>query len=201
MEYLGGIDDLPAIVAEFSPGPGRRLGVLVDKPPVADELIYAHHERGFALCSQRSTTRSRYYVQVPADERVENWSDERFWDELRRRLDERTADNLLTGPSIELRICCSGASQGMDEPAAWAGAVIRVVSTAAARATRDAVERRDISGLQEGQAWEKWRGGGGSRRRAPAPRRRRARPGVARRPGPQGPRSGRWCRRQARAAR
>ena len=80
------------------------LGVLVDKPPAADELIYAHHERGFALCSQRSPTRSRYYVQVPADEKVENWSDERFWDELRRRLDEPTADNLQTGPSIEKSI-------------------------------------------------------------------------------------------------
>jgi p-hydroxybenzoate 3-monooxygenase len=77
------------------------LGVLVDKPPVADELIYAHHERGFALCSQRSPTRSRYYVQVPADERVENWSDDRFWNELRSRLDAETAGRLQTGPSIE----------------------------------------------------------------------------------------------------
>ncbi len=59
------------------------LGVLVDKPPVAHELIYAHHQRGFALCSQRSPTRSRYYVQVPTTESVESWSDDRFWDELR----------------------------------------------------------------------------------------------------------------------
>jgi p-hydroxybenzoate 3-monooxygenase len=77
------------------------LGILVDKPPVADELIYAHHERGFALCSMRSPTRSRYYVQVPSSDRVEEWSDQRFWDELRRRLDEETADKLVTGPSIE----------------------------------------------------------------------------------------------------
>ena len=77
------------------------LGVLVDRPPVADELIYAHHERGFALCSQRSPTRSRYYVQVAADEDVGNWSDERFWDELRRRLDPETASKVQTGPSIE----------------------------------------------------------------------------------------------------
>jgi p-hydroxybenzoate 3-monooxygenase len=77
------------------------LGILVDRPPVADELIYAHHERGFALCSMRSPTRSRYYVQVPADEKVEEWSDDRFWDELRRRVDEETADRLITGPSIE----------------------------------------------------------------------------------------------------
>ena len=80
------------------------LGILVDKPPVAHELIYAHHERGFALCSQRSPTRSRYYVQVPADEKVENWSDDRFWDELRHRLNPETAEALQTGPSIEKSI-------------------------------------------------------------------------------------------------
>jgi p-hydroxybenzoate 3-monooxygenase len=80
------------------------LGILVDKPPVADELIYAHHERGFALCSMRSPTRSRYYVQVPSSDRAEEWSDQRFWDELRRRVDEERADNLVTGPSIEKSI-------------------------------------------------------------------------------------------------
>jgi len=80
------------------------LGVLVDRPPVSDELIYAHHERGFALCSQRSPTRSRYYVQVPADERVEAWPDDRFWDELRRRLDGETAERLRTGTPIEKSI-------------------------------------------------------------------------------------------------
>lgn len=80
------------------------LGILVDKPPVADELIYAHHERGFALCSQRSPTRSRYYVQVPTDEKVEAWSDDRFWDELRARLNPETAEALQTGPSIEKSI-------------------------------------------------------------------------------------------------
>ncbi|SMQ85330.1 p-hydroxybenzoate 3-monooxygenase [Devosia lucknowensis] len=80
------------------------LGILVDRPPVAHELIYAHHERGFALCSQRSPTRSRYYVQVPTDEKVEAWSDDRFWDELRRRLNAETAEALQTGPSIEKSI-------------------------------------------------------------------------------------------------
>ncbi|PVE25308.1 4-hydroxybenzoate 3-monooxygenase [Microvirga sp. KLBC 81] len=80
------------------------LGVLVDRPPVADELIYAHHARGFALCSMRSPSRSRYYVQVPSGERVEDWSDDRFWDELRRRVDEETAEKLVTGPSIEKSI-------------------------------------------------------------------------------------------------
>ncbi len=80
------------------------LGVLVERPPVSDELIYAHHARGFALCSMRSPTRSRYYVQVPLDQKVEDWPDDRFWDELRRRVDGETADRLVTGPSIEKSI-------------------------------------------------------------------------------------------------
>ena len=80
------------------------LGVLVERAPVAHELIYANHERGFALCSMRSPTRSRYYVQVPLDERVEDWSDDRFWDELRHRLDPEIAARLATGPSIEKSI-------------------------------------------------------------------------------------------------
>ena len=80
------------------------LGVLSDTPPVADELIYASHPRGFALCSMRSKTRSRYYVQVPSTEQPEAWSDARFWDELRRRLDAPAAEALVTGPSIEKSI-------------------------------------------------------------------------------------------------
>jgi p-hydroxybenzoate 3-monooxygenase len=80
------------------------LGVLSDTPPVAHELIYANHERGFALCSMRSTTRSRYYVQCAADDKVEHWSDAAFWDELRRRLSPEAAETLVTGPSIEKSI-------------------------------------------------------------------------------------------------
>jgi p-hydroxybenzoate 3-monooxygenase len=80
------------------------LGLLSDTPPVSEELIYATHERGFALCSMRSHTRSRYYVQVPLTEKVEDWSDERFWDELRRRLDPKAVAALVTGPSIEKSI-------------------------------------------------------------------------------------------------
>jgi len=80
------------------------LGILVDRPPVSDELIYAHHSRGFALCSMRSPSRSRYYVQVPSNERVEDWSDDRFWDELRGRLNQETAAKLVTGPAIEKSI-------------------------------------------------------------------------------------------------
>ncbi|MCZ8181401.1 MAG: 4-hydroxybenzoate 3-monooxygenase [Beijerinckiaceae bacterium] len=80
------------------------LGVLADVPPCSHELIYANHARGFALCSMRSPTRSRYYVQVPADEDVGAWSDQRFWDELRLRLDPEAADRVVTGPSIEKSI-------------------------------------------------------------------------------------------------
>lgn len=80
------------------------LGVLCDTPPVSDELIYANHPRGFALCSMRSRTRSRYYVQCGLEQRVEDWSDERFFDELRLRLDGAAAEALVTGPSIEKSI-------------------------------------------------------------------------------------------------
>jgi p-hydroxybenzoate 3-monooxygenase len=71
---------------------------------VDHELIYANHSRGFALCSMRSEHRSRYYVQCPLEDRVEGWSDERFWDELRRRLPPRTAEAVTVGPSFEKSI-------------------------------------------------------------------------------------------------
>lgn len=80
------------------------LGLLSDTPPVHEELIYANHKRGFALCSQRSHTRSRYYLQVGLDEKVEDWSDERFWEELKKRLPEHIAAKLVTGPSLEKSI-------------------------------------------------------------------------------------------------
>ncbi|MDE2362938.1 MAG: 4-hydroxybenzoate 3-monooxygenase [Hyphomicrobiales bacterium] len=80
------------------------LGLLVDKPPLSDELVYTNHERGFALCSMRSLTRSRYYIQCSLDEHVEDWSDDRFWEELTRRLDKEAARRLQTGPSIEKSI-------------------------------------------------------------------------------------------------
>src|SRR6201987_5000093 len=80
------------------------LGVLSETPPVSHELIYNNHARGFALCTMRSTHRSRYYVQCPLDDHVDQWSDERFWDELRQRIDQRAAEQLVTGPSIEKSI-------------------------------------------------------------------------------------------------
>ena len=80
------------------------LGILADTPPVNPELIYCNHERGFALCTMRSLTRSRYYLQVPADEDVADWSDDRFWSELARRLPPDAADKLQTGPRLEMSV-------------------------------------------------------------------------------------------------
>jgi p-hydroxybenzoate 3-monooxygenase len=80
------------------------LGLLSDTRPVSEELIYVNHERGFALCSMRSRTRSRYYLQCSLSENVEEWPDERFWGELRRRLDKDAAAALVTGPSLEKSI-------------------------------------------------------------------------------------------------
>jgi p-hydroxybenzoate 3-monooxygenase len=77
------------------------LGILADVPPCDHELIYASHDRGFALCTMRSPTRSRYYIQCRADEQPANWSDDAFWDELRRRLPPEAAARVTTGPSIE----------------------------------------------------------------------------------------------------
>ena len=80
------------------------LGILADVPPCNHELIYAHHERGFALASMRSHTRSRYYVDVPLTERIEDWSDDRIWDELAIRLGPEAAAHITRGPSIEKSI-------------------------------------------------------------------------------------------------
>jgi p-hydroxybenzoate 3-monooxygenase len=81
------------------------LGVLADVPPVSTHaIVYANSERGFALCSMRSMTRSRYYVQCPLSDKVEDWSDQRFWDELRKRLDPEMADRMVIGASIEKSI-------------------------------------------------------------------------------------------------
>ncbi|WOX07000.1 4-hydroxybenzoate 3-monooxygenase [Microbulbifer pacificus] len=113
-DYVAGCDGFHGVSRKSIPGDVLReyervypfgwLGLLSDTPPVSDELIYAKHERGFALCSMRSATRSRYYVQVPLSEKVEDWSDERFWDELKSRLPRDAADKLVTGPSLEKSI-------------------------------------------------------------------------------------------------
>ncbi|WP_312960716.1 4-hydroxybenzoate 3-monooxygenase [Stutzerimonas nitrititolerans] len=113
-DYIAGCDGFHGVSRKSIPAnlltefervyPFGWLGLLSDTPPVAEELIYANHERGFALCSMRSATRSRYYVQVGLEENVEDWSDERFWGELKRRLPEDVAARLVTGPSLEKSI-------------------------------------------------------------------------------------------------
>ncbi len=113
-DFVAGCDGFHGVCRQSVPASSLRtyervypfgwLGVLADVPPVSAELIYASHERGFALCSMRSRTRSRYYLQCTLAERVEEWPDERFWAELVRRLDPRAAADLVTGPSIEKSI-------------------------------------------------------------------------------------------------
>ncbi len=113
-DFIAGCDGYHGIARKSAPEaaietfertfPFGWLGIVADVPPVSSELIYANHPRGFALCSMRSHTRSRYYVQVPVGEKVEDWSDERFWDEIRRRLPDKTAEAMTTGASIEKSI-------------------------------------------------------------------------------------------------
>lgn len=113
-DYIAGCDGFHGVCRGSIPADRLRLferiypfgwlGVLVDKPPAAHELVYAHHQRGFALCSMRSATRSRYYIQCSMDERVADWSDDRFYDELGRRVNPAVADALQRGPSIEKSI-------------------------------------------------------------------------------------------------
>jgi len=113
-DYIAGCDGFHGVSRKSAPKdaiktfervyPFGWLGVLSRTPPVADELIYASHERGFALCSMRSANLSRYYVQCALDENIDEWSDERFWNELKARLPSDVADKLVTGPSIEKSI-------------------------------------------------------------------------------------------------
>ncbi|WP_236175473.1 4-hydroxybenzoate 3-monooxygenase [Pseudomonas pseudonitroreducens] len=113
-DYIAGCDGFHGIARRSIPDerlktfervyPFGWLGLLSDTPPVNHELIYASSERGFSLCSQRSASRSRYYLQVGLEEKVEDWSDGRFWEELKRRIPEGAARQLVTGPSLEKSI-------------------------------------------------------------------------------------------------
>lgn len=113
-DYIAGCDGFRGVSRQAIPDdvlktfervyPFGWLGILTERPPVSHELIYANHERGFALASMRSETRSRYYVQCSLDDRPEDWSDDRFWEELSIRLGEDTARELQTGPSFEKSI-------------------------------------------------------------------------------------------------
>ena len=80
------------------------LGVLSETPPINHELIYTNSRRGFSLCSMRNENLSRYYIQCAADDHIDNWTDQQFWDELKRRLPGDFADQLTTGPSVEKSI-------------------------------------------------------------------------------------------------
>jgi p-hydroxybenzoate 3-monooxygenase len=95
---------LPAMTTFERVYPFGWLGVMADVPPVSEELIYSHHERGFALCSMRSPTRVRCYLQCLLDTDLQAWTDAAFWDELRRRLDPAVAEAMRTGPAIEKSI-------------------------------------------------------------------------------------------------
>lgn len=113
-DYIAGCDGFHGVARQSIPAQALKvfervypfgwLGVLADTPPVHAELVYAKHARGFALCSMRSPTRSRYYLQVPVEEKLEDWADDRFWDELKNRLPGSLAEQLVTGPSIEKSI-------------------------------------------------------------------------------------------------
>jgi len=113
-DFIAGCDGYHGICRESVPAgaiktyervyPFGWLGILSDTRPASEELIYVRHERGFSLCSMRSATRSRHYLQCALTDRVENWPDDRFWAELKTRLDPEMAENLDTGPSIEKSI-------------------------------------------------------------------------------------------------
>ena len=113
-DYIAGCDGFYGVSRQCIPEEKRTehervypfgwLGILSDTKPVSDELIYCKSERGFALASRRSATRSRYYIQVSLDDKVEDWSDDRFWEEFKKRIPAEAASQLETGPSIEKSI-------------------------------------------------------------------------------------------------
>lgn len=111
-DFIAGCDGSHGVSSSYLPDPQTYetvypfgwLGILSETPPVNDELIYANHERGFALCSMRNPQLSRYYVQCPLDTDLESWPDDRFWEELGGRLPPEAAERLVTGPSIEKSI-------------------------------------------------------------------------------------------------
>jgi p-hydroxybenzoate 3-monooxygenase len=113
-DFIAGCDGFHGVSRQSVPAAAIRtfervypfgwLGILSETPPVSHELIYTNHERGFALCTMRSMHRSRYYLQCPLDDHIDQWPDDRFWDELKRRLDRKAVDNLVTGASIEKSI-------------------------------------------------------------------------------------------------
>ncbi|MFT5502623.1 MAG: p-hydroxybenzoate 3-monooxygenase [Gammaproteobacteria bacterium] len=126
-DFIAGCDGFHGVARDEMPSQLKKsferqypfgwLGVLSATPPVSHELIYANHVRGFALCSMRNANLSRYYIQVSSEDSVDNWSDQLFWDELKRRLPESIADRLVTGPSIEMSI--AALRSFVVEPMCW----------------------------------------------------------------------------------
>lgn len=126
-DFIAGCDGFHGVSRKTIPDTVRRdyekvfpfgwLGILSETPPVHEELIYANSPRGFALCSMRNENLSRYYVQCPLTDKAEDWSDEAFWDELKRRVPEEVADKLVTGPSIEKSI--APLRSFVSEPMRW----------------------------------------------------------------------------------
>lgn len=113
-DYIAGCDGFHGVSRKSIPAdkieefekvyPFGWLGLMSDTPPVNDELVYCAHERGFALCSMRSPTRSRYYIQVPNTDKIEDWTEEMFWDELKHRIPPKMAERLVTGPALDMSI-------------------------------------------------------------------------------------------------
>lgn len=126
-DYIAGCDGFHGVSRQTIPASLRReyesvypfgwLGILSETPPVADELVYSGHERGFALCSMRNANLSRHYLQVPLTDKPEQWSDDAFWTELKRRLPPHLAEVLVTGPSIEKSI--APLRSFISEPMRW----------------------------------------------------------------------------------
>lgn len=126
-DFIAGCDGFHGVSRASIPEGERReyekiypfgwLGVLSRTPPLMDELVYANHPRGFALASMRNETLSRYYIQVPLTDKVEDWSDDAFWTELRARLPESVARKLVTGPSIEKSV--APLRSFVSEPMRW----------------------------------------------------------------------------------
>jgi p-hydroxybenzoate 3-monooxygenase len=160
-DFVAGCDGFHGVSRPSIPGdvrcdyekvyPFGWLGVLSRTPPVRHELIYAAHARGFALCSMRNAMLSRYYVQVPLTDRVEDWSDDRFWEELKARLPADVAADLVTGPSIEKSI--APLRSFVSEPMRWGnlflcGDAAHIVPPTGAKGLNLAVS--DIHYLHEG---------------------------------------------------
>ena len=126
-EFVAGCDGFHGVSRKTIPEDTRReyervypfgwLGILSETPPVNHELIYANSSRGFALCSMRNPQLSRFYIQAPLSDRPEDWSDDAFWDELKRRIPPEQADRLVTGPSIEKSI--APLRSFVSEPMRW----------------------------------------------------------------------------------